>query len=77
MAKILILPLWLALLFGKWVEKDNEFWPNPYSNVWKSNNKEKIEDAKRKVGMEEENIRQKKKRVIKSKNKTEEWKKYK
>lgn len=59
-ARILIICLWVGLLFAKWVEEDNEYWPNPYKK-WENMNKyNQNEDDKKKI---EKNIEQKNKSV--------------
>lgn len=67
---------WCGLLFGKWWECDNEYWPNPYLEKWKrDSNKGDVEDIEQKVGLEQKDKEQKEKKVVKNKIKTAKSKK--
>jgi hypothetical protein len=67
---------WIGLLFAKWVEEDNEYWPNPYVKEWKSiDNIKNVEDDEKRVKLEEKNTEKENKKVVKSKYKTAKWEK--
>lgn len=66
-ATLACLCIWLILLFTKWWECDNQYWPNPYTQE-----SENFDNREEKVGIEEkveikEDIKSKKKTISKTK----------